>query len=98
VLFTTIVNQNQFVFCLNPLNIFIYTQSALSKSSKQLSIFNDYREVRTNVTKSNIMMYGDFEIGSEKLSSFIGYHENSDEVSRYVQKSIIKVTILLFAL
>ncbi|KAF0723962.1 legumain-like [Aphis craccivora] len=57
-------------------------ESALSKSSKQLSIFNDYREVRTNVTKSNIMMYGDFEIGSEKLSSFIGYHENSDEVSR----------------
>ncbi|CAH1731446.1 unnamed protein product [Aphis gossypii] len=64
-----------------------------SKSSKTRSIFNDFREVRTNVTRSNVMMYGDFDIGSERFSSFIGYRENSDDVSRKVQKSSKKNTV-----
>ncbi|KAF0758289.1 legumain-like [Aphis craccivora] len=63
------------------------------RSSKQRSIFNDFREVRTNVSKSNVMVYGDFDVGSKRLSSFIGYREYSDDVSLNVQKSSIKDTV-----
>ncbi|XP_025195726.1 legumain-like [Melanaphis sacchari] len=57
------------------------------QSAKTRSIFNDYREVRTNVTKSNVMIYGDFNNGREKLSSFIGYQVNYGNVSLGVQQS-----------
>ncbi|XP_026821008.1 legumain-like [Rhopalosiphum maidis] len=57
------------------------------QTARKRSIFNDFREVRTNVTKSNVMMYGDFDTGSDKLSSFIGYHGNDGYVSPTVQKS-----------
>lgn len=41
---------------------------------------------RVNVTKSNVMIYGDLETGSEKLSSFIGYTGNGAD-SPNVQQS-----------
>jgi hypothetical protein len=36
--------------------------------------------VRTNVTRSNVMIYGDFNIGHEKLSAFIGYQKSNNEL------------------
>jgi len=47
-------------------------------SAKKRTVFNDFKEVRTNVTESNVMVYGDFNTGHEKLSAFIGY-KNRDE-------------------
>jgi len=46
------------------------------------------------------MIYGDFEIGKEKLSSFIGYHGNDDDSQAVRSNGIdIKVkNILLFVL
>ncbi|KAL5236595.1 hypothetical protein ACI65C_004005 [Semiaphis heraclei] len=51
------------------------------------TIFNDFRVVRTNVTTSNVMIYGDLEVGHEKLSSFIGYTGNGADHSPDVQQS-----------
>ncbi|XP_015367844.1 PREDICTED: legumain-like [Diuraphis noxia] len=56
-------------------------------SARRRTIFNDFRVVRTNVSKSNVMIYGDLELGSEKLSSFIGYTGNDDVQSSYVKQS-----------
>ncbi|KAF0761211.1 legumain-like [Aphis craccivora] len=65
-----------------------------SKEARRRKVFNDYREVRTNVTKSNVMIYGDFEIGKEKLSSFIGYHGNDDDSQAVRSNGIdIKATV-----
>jgi len=45
------------------------------------------------------MIYGDFETGKEKLSSFIGYHGNDDSQALRSNGIDIKVkSILLFAL
>ncbi|XP_060858673.1 legumain-like [Metopolophium dirhodum] len=46
------------------------------QSARKRTIFNDFSVARMNVTKSNVMIYGDLETGSEKLSSFIGYAGN----------------------
>lgn len=43
-------------------------------------MFNYYKKIRTNVTESNIMLYGDFNIGHEKLSTFIGYKKNDNKM------------------
>ncbi|VVC37948.1 Hypothetical protein CINCED_3A012616 [Cinara cedri] len=48
---------------------------------RKKSIFNDYNEIRQHVTLSNIMVYGDFDIGYEKLSTFIGYQKKIDKPS-----------------
>lgn len=46
------------------------------------------------------MMYGDFDTGRERLSSFIGYNGNDDDSQDMLSNGIdIKVkSILLFAL
>ncbi|KAL4100790.1 hypothetical protein QTP88_020819 [Uroleucon formosanum] len=56
------------------------------KSARKRTIFNDFSLTRSNVTKSNVMIYGDLEVGKEKLSSFIGYTDNGDD-SPNVQQS-----------
>ncbi|XP_060847426.1 legumain-like [Rhopalosiphum padi] len=47
-------------------------------STKKRTVFNDFKEVRTNVTDSNVMVYGDFRTGHEKLSAFIGYKNRNE--------------------
>ncbi|XP_025192744.1 legumain-like [Melanaphis sacchari] len=47
--------------------------TVFESSAKKRTVFNDFKEVRTNVTRSNVMVYGDFKTGHEKLSAFIGY-------------------------
>ncbi|XP_050527223.1 legumain-like isoform X2 [Daktulosphaira vitifoliae] len=42
-------------------------------TTKSRTIFRDFEESRTAVTQSNVMVYGDFHVGYEKLSSFIGF-------------------------
>jgi len=41
-------------------------------SKKKRTVFFDFNETRTNVTDSNVMVYGDFRTGHETLSSFVG--------------------------
>lgn len=41
-------------------------------SKKKRTVFFDFNETRTNVTDSNVMVYGDFQTGHETLSSFVG--------------------------
>lgn len=50
-------------------------KTALESSAKKRTVFNDFKVVRTNVTESNVMVYGDFDTGHEKLSAFIGYRQ-----------------------
>lgn len=50
-------------------------------SAKKRTVFNDFKEVRTNVTESNVMVYGDFKTGHEKLSTFIGYNNRKEHLS-----------------
>ncbi|XP_050426906.1 legumain-like [Adelges cooleyi] len=50
------------------------------------TVFQDYQETRTAVYDSNVMFYGDFSIGFEKLSSFIGFPngESSDNKKKNI--------------
>eukprot|EP00102_Acyrthosiphon_pisum_P012477 XP_008181646.1 PREDICTED: legumain [Acyrthosiphon pisum] len=56
------------------------------QSARKRTVFNDFSVARVNVTQSNVMIYGDLETGSEKLSSFIGYIGNGAD-SPNVQQS-----------
>lgn len=49
-------------------------ESCLEKQT----VLNRYDDIRTRVTESNVMAYGDFECGFEKLSSFVGYPAPGD--------------------
>ncbi|XP_022166863.1 legumain-like [Myzus persicae] len=57
------------------------------QSARKRTVFNDFTVTRTNVTKSNVMIYGDLDTGSEKLSSFIGYRGSGGDDSSFVQQS-----------
>ncbi|XP_050426910.1 legumain-like isoform X3 [Adelges cooleyi] len=50
------------------------------------SIFNQYQTVRTAVDMSNVMVYGDFHVGFDKLSSFIGLPANKSS-AKYSPKT-----------
>ncbi|XP_027844283.2 legumain-like [Aphis gossypii] len=52
--------------------------TVFDSSAKKRTVFNDFKEVRTNVTESNVMVYGDFKTGHEKLSTFIGYNNHKE--------------------
>ncbi|VVC37946.1 Peptidase C13, legumain [Cinara cedri] len=41
-------------------------------ATRDRTVFKDFQDARMNVTKSNVMMYGDFHVGHEALSTFIG--------------------------
>ncbi|KAL1110567.1 hypothetical protein AAG570_008095 [Ranatra chinensis] len=43
-----------------------------SWSDRYVTLFKQYRHVRTNVNKSRVMMYGDFRLGFDRLSHFLG--------------------------
>lgn len=47
---------------------------------KKQSVFKNFANIRYKVTHSNVMDYGDFKVGSSKLSSFLGYRK-SDETT-----------------
>lgn len=36
------------------------------------TVLNHFNYIRTRVTLSNVMPYGDFRVGQDKLSAFIG--------------------------
>lgn len=42
-------------------------------SADNVTIFKDFSIVRSRVDESNVMIYGDFHVGKEKFSKFIGY-------------------------
>lgn len=50
----------------------LWTQANDTHISEKSSIFSNFNGIRSNVTASNIMVYGDFQVGHDKLSSFIG--------------------------
>lgn len=39
-------------------------------------VFDEFNKARKSTMQSNAMIYGDYRIGSDPLSSFIGYQEN----------------------
>jgi len=71
---------------INWFKCFIYIQPRSRQSARKRTVFNDFIVARVNVTQSNVMIYGDLETGSEKLSSFIGYTGNGAD-SPNVEKS-----------
>ncbi|XP_050527225.1 legumain-like [Daktulosphaira vitifoliae] len=72
-------------------------QTIFDVSTKSKTILRDFEEIRTNVTNSNVMVYGDFHVGFEKLSKFIGYNvqRNSQGVINYVHHHPIKAGSLI---
>lgn len=54
-----------------------FEQTLDEKFLKKQSVFKDFANVRYKVTRSNVMDYGDFKVGSSKLSSFLGYRKSN---------------------
>lgn len=40
--------------------------------TKKRTVLNHFNYIRTTVRKSNVMPYGDFSVGQDKLSAYIG--------------------------
>lgn len=65
---------------------------------KRRNIFNDFSSVRHLVQMSNVMAYGDFDVGFKRLSCFIG-HRKSDKSTAYkmmsdiIQDKVIEVPL-----
>ncbi|XP_050426907.1 legumain-like [Adelges cooleyi] len=53
-----------------------------SKEASARTVFKHYEKTRTKVTDSNVMIYGDFHLGFEKLSSFIGFSYGQSSASK----------------
>ncbi|XP_050426122.1 legumain-like [Adelges cooleyi] len=56
-----------------------------SLSDKRRAIYKDYEDIRTAVTWSNVMMYGDFGVSLSPFSAFMG--NPSDKISHYINYS-----------
>ncbi|VVC37944.1 Peptidase C13, legumain [Cinara cedri] len=50
-------------------------------SEKKKTVFNKFQTIRTKVTDSNVMAYGDFCAGHEKLSTYIGFPKTRSTLS-----------------
>lgn len=74
------------------LSMTIAVQTVSTTVAKKRTVFNEFKAVRTNVTNSNVMVYGDFRTGHSKLSKFIGYHGNSDDGSLTTYTALKKYT------
>ncbi|VVC37939.1 Hypothetical protein CINCED_3A023572 [Cinara cedri] len=58
-------------------------------SAADITVFEDYSVVREAIDDSNVMIYGDYHIGNEPLSSFIGYQENDSQSTKAISKKTV---------
>jgi len=78
---------------INWFKFFISIQPRSKQSARKRTIFNDFSLTRSNVTKSNVMIYGDLEVGREKLSSFIGYTGNGENSPNVQQSNDLNIKV-----
>lgn len=65
-------------------------QNAFNHTWRKKTIFNSYQRVRKDVWFSDVMIYGDFSVAKEKLSSFVGYKKSND--SQEIHKTALQST------
>lgn len=61
---------------------------------KRRSIFNDFSYVRHQVQMSDVMAYGDFNVGFKRLSSFIGYRKSTEVTAYKTMSDIIENKVI----
>jgi hypothetical protein len=68
-------------------------ETVFDRSAKKLTVFKDFNAVRTSVTDSNVMMYGDFDVGHMKLSAFLGkQHQNIESTAAVQNMQMVEKT------
>lgn len=85
-----------FIYLHGFVNCTYFQQNLNNASEEKRTVFNAFTNIRHRVNTSNVMVYGDFRIGHQKLSSFIGRRKTSGKQTAKFKLNTIKQKVKHF--